>query len=291
LVLAWYDRLSLHLQQKIVPLNELASCIKRRYYRPYDTQSIFWMIDPYMIFFTIHNNMIQPEVRTSHTPFLILFDCDGTLMDSHTAIVRAMQKAFCSCGLPEPSTKAVFDVIGLSLGRAIDQLADNSYLAEEIKHAYRDYYRVAEHELKLYPGVRETLQVLRQRGYWLGMVTGKSKAGLLRVLDAFGLQDYFCVLRTADCSDSKPHPAMVRECMAEVGVEATQTCVVGDALFDIQMAHAAGVVALGVLFGVSGSDEPERAGAMAVVNNFSDLLAYFPPLQDHRLSPTMAAAL
>jgi phosphoglycolate phosphatase len=215
-------------------------------------------------------------------PFLILFDCDGTLMDSHFAIVRAVQQAFCQFGLPEPSEKAVFEIIGLSLDRAIVQLAGNRDMVEEIKFAYRENYRAAEPELKLYPGVHETLQTLRQRGYWLGVVTGKSTAGLLRVLDAFDLQDYFYVLRTADNCNSKPHPAMVLECMAEMGVDAAQTCVVGDALFDIQMAQSAGVAALGVSFGVSGSDELEHAGATAVVNDFSGLLPYFPPLQDHQ---------
>jgi phosphoglycolate phosphatase len=231
------------------------------------------------------------QAHNLRTPFLILFDCDGTLMDSHIAIVRAMQEAFCQCGLPESSEKAVFDVIGLSLGRAIDQLAGSTNRTEEIKQAYRENYRAAEPELKLYPGVRETLLSLRQRGYWLGVVTGKSTAGLLRILDAFDLQDYFYVLRTADCCNSKPHPAMVLECMAEMGVDAAQTCVVGDALFDIQMARSAGVAALGVSFGVSASDELECAGAMAVVDDFSDLLSYFPPLHGHQLSPTIATVL
>ena len=241
--------------------------------------------------------MIKPEVSVgtpahSHQgPYLILFDCDGTLMDSHVAIVRAMQKAFCQFSLPEPSEKAVFEVIGLSLDRAIFQLADSRDMIEEIKFAYRENYRAAESELKLYPDVHDTLQVLRQRGYWLGVVTGKSMAGLQRVLDAFDLQDYFYVLRTADCCNSKPHPAMVLECMAEMGVDTAQTCVVGDALFDVQMAHAAGVAALGVSFGVSNSDELEHAGVMAVVDDFSDLLTYFPPLPDHQLSTTMASTL
>jgi phosphoglycolate phosphatase len=241
--------------------------------------------------------MIKSEVpdgaqaHSRQIPSLILFDCDGTLMDSHIAIVQAMQKAFCLCGLAKPSTRAVYDVIGLSLDRAIGQLAGNKRLVEKIKYIYREHYRAAEPDLKLYPGVHETLQTLRHRGYWLGVVTGKSTAGLLRVLDTFDLQDYFYVLRTADCCNSKPHPAMVLECMVEMGVEAAQTCVVGDALFDIQMAHAAGITALGVSFGVSGSDELERIGAMAVVDDFSDLLSYFPPLHDHRLSPTMATVL
>ncbi len=243
------------------------------------------MIDPFMLFFTIPASMTQSETsdgaHSHQAPSLILFDCDGTLMDSHIAIVQAMQKAFCLCGLAEPPTRAVYDVIGLSLDRAIDQLAGNTHLAASIKHIYRENYRIAEHELELYPGVRETLQALQQRGYWLGVVTGKSMPGLLRVLDVFGLQDSFYVLRTADCCNSKPHPAMVLECMAEMGVEAAQTCVVGDALYDVQMARSAGVAALGVSFGVSDSNELEHAGAMAVVNEFSDLLTYFPPLQDH----------
>jgi len=241
--------------------------------------------------------MIKPEVsvgtpvHSRQVPYLILFDCDGTLMDSHIAIVKAMQKAFCHFSLPEPSEKAVFEVIGLSLDRAIVQLADSRDMVEEIKLAYRENYRAAESELKLYPDVYGTLQVLRQRGYWLGVVTGKSMAGLQRVLDVFDLQDYFYVLRTADCCNSKPHPAMVLECMAEMGVDTAQTCVVGDALFDVQMAHAAGVAALGVSFGVSDSDELKHAGAMAVVDDFSDLLTYFPPLPDRQLSTTMASTL
>jgi len=232
--------------------------------------------------------MIKPEVpvgtpvHSLQMPSLILFDCDGTLMNSHLSIVQAMQKAFSRYGLPEPSSQAVFDVIGLSLVKAVDQLAATTELSEKIILAYREYYRAAEDEPELYPGVHDTLQALRQRGYWLGVVTGKSMTGLLRVLDAFDLQDYFYVLRTADCCNSKPHPAMVLECMAEMGVEATQTFVVGDALFDIQMANAAGVRSLGVSFGVSGSDELDHAGAGVVVDDFSDLLAYFPPLQDHQ---------
>ena len=223
----------------------------------------------------------KAKVHNRQTPSLILFDCDGTLMNSHLAIVRAVQQAFCRFGLKEPSEKAVFEVIGLSLDKAIVQLAGSMDKVEEIKQSYREYYRAAEPELKLYPGVRETLLSLRQRGYWLGVVTGKSTAGLLRVLDTFDLQDYFYVLRTADNCNSKPHPEMVLECMAEMGVEAAQTSVVGDALFDIQMAQSAGVTALGVSFGVSASDELLDAGAEAVVNDFSDLLAYFPLLHDH----------
>ena len=128
--------------------------------------------------------------------------------------------------------------------------------------------------------MKETLEVLRSRGYWLGVVTGKSRAGLLRVLESFELGDLFYVWRTADCTHSKPHPAMVLECMLELGVPADRTWVVGDACFDIQMAVAAEVEALGVSFGVASSDELLQAGARRVVNDFAELLSYFPRLPD-----------
>ena len=216
----------------------------------------------------------------SVSPYLILFDCDGTLMDSQHAIVRAMRQAFGINGLPAPDTESVSKVIGLSLHEALRQLSDRADLHEKIMADYRICYRAAEDQVELYPAVRETLEELKRRGYWLGLVTGKSKAGLLRVLDAKGLREMFYVMRTADCCLSKPHPAMVTECMQEMGVTARQTGVVGDAIFDIQMATAAGVASFGVAYGVSSSEALRLAGASAVADSFPDLLGYFPALQD-----------
>jgi len=224
----------------------------------------------------------------SSKPSLILFDCDGTLTDSHRAIVRSMQKAFIAAGLPKPAGNAVCEVIGLSLQRAISTLIDtelqnDAAMHQHISQAYRDHYHLAEKDIHLFPDVKETLEVLHSRGYWLGVVTGKSRPGLLRVLESFELGDLFYVWRTADCTHSKPHPAMVQECMLELGVSANRTWVVGDACFDMQMAVAAGVEALGVSFGVSAHDELVRAGARRVVNKFTELLAYFPHLPDQML--------
>lgn len=211
-------------------------------------------------------------------PSLILFDCDGTLMDSHHAIVRAMQEAFAGNGLPAVSDLSIRAVIGLSLQEAIGRLTDGSIPHEKIADDYRAIYRAGEDEVALFPTVRDTLDTLRQRGYWLGIVTGKSRSGLLRVLEAKGLSDLFYVMRTADCCYSKPHPAMVLECMQEMGIGAERTTVIGDAIFDIQMAVAAGVSSLGVSYGVSSSSSLRSAGAGAVVNRFSELLDYFPAL-------------
>jgi len=223
-------------------------------------------------------------------PALILFDCDGTLTDSHGLIVRAMQQAFVEMGLPKPAAQAVNGVIGLSLHKAVDALIDENQtagdqtgdqtLVEHIEQAYRAHYARADQDVCLFPDVRETLKALRQRGYWLGIVTGKSKPGLLRVLKSFQLQELFYVWRTADCTHSKPHPAMVLECMQEMGVTATQTTVVGDAVFDMQMAKAANVTAYGVSFGVACGDELLRAGAKASVDHIRDLLKHYPALPD-----------
>jgi len=215
------------------------------------------------------------------------------MTDSHGIIVLAMQQAFLDVGLKKPDHQAVCDIIGLSLSQAIHTLTPPAQQHHEglqlrIEQAYRQHYLRAEHQVCLFPHVRETLQQLCARGYWLGVVTGKSKPGLIRVLQRFDLEELFYVLRTADCTHSKPHPAMVIECMQEMGVTAEQTSMVGDALFDIQMTKAAGAQAFGVSFGVASSAELVQAGASHVVTDFAELLNYFPRLQDTPLSPTMA---
>jgi len=207
---------------------------------------------------------------------LILFDCDGTLTDSHGLIVQAMQDAFRDCDLKPPTATAVQQVTGLSLSLAISELTGVVSLHEPVAAAYRKHYHAGESSIKLYPGVRETLIELKARGYWLGIVTGKSKPGLMRVLEMFSLGEFFYVIRTADCTHSKPHPAMVLESMDELGVEACHTHVIGDAVFDVQMACAAGAGAIGVSYGAATADMLKRAGAEQIVHYFPDLLDCFP---------------
>ncbi|MDT8376465.1 MAG: HAD-IA family hydrolase [Mariprofundaceae bacterium] len=218
---------------------------------------------------------LPDEVKEPH---LILFDCDGTLTDSHAAIVKAMQQAFVATGLPAPGDGAVDGVIGLSLKAAVEALSSDLSCNERIVEAYRQYYSAAEASLSLYPGVTETLDELQRRGYWMGIVTGKSKPGLIRVLKQFDLAGYFLVLRTADCCLSKPHPAMALECMDELGVLPERTTLVGDAIFDMQMAASANLRAVGVSFGVEPAEILYAQGAVDVVDDFPALLAHFPPL-------------
>ena len=213
-------------------------------------------------------------------PALILFDCDGTLVDSQQQIVASMQTAFAGQGLAAPEASAVHAVIGLSLATAVDRLAPGLEpgLREAVLSAYRRAYVDSERSLSLYPGVREGLESLRRKGYWLGIVTGKSRNGLLRVLDDFDLHALFHVWRTADCCPSKPHPAMVLECMDELGMEAAATQVIGDACFDMEMARAAGVRALGVSYGVEPAERLMAAGAMRVFQRFDEIAPWFPDL-------------
>lgn len=220
---------------------------------------------------------------------LILFDCDGTLMDSHHHIIAVMRKCFVECGFPPPDDAAVAPLIGLSLRLAVARLLpdESAPTHASVEACYRRLYRVMPVSYALFPGVRETLRHLRARGYWLGVVTGKSLAGLERTLERFGLGEYFLVRRTADQCPSKPHPAMVAECMAEMGVKKSQTTVVGDALLDMQLAQSAGVRGIGVSFGVADAEALGAAGASVVVDAFSDLLVHFPPLHNLASGSTM----
>ncbi len=212
-------------------------------------------------------------------PRLILFDCDGTLVDSHGHIVRVMQESFRDCGQPPPSASDVRAVIGLSLAEAVRCLLgrDDGRLVERLVAGYRHRYGMMPDQSRLYDGVRETLISLLELGYWLGVVTGKSHRGLMRTLEQYHLHEMFMVWRTADICPSKPHPAMVLECMEETGVHATRTTVVGDSCFDMQMAGLSGVRGLGVSFGASDTVALLGAGASAVVHAFPDLIAHFPP--------------
>jgi phosphoglycolate phosphatase len=213
-------------------------------------------------------------------PRLILFDCDGTLVDSQHQIIASMQAAFADNGLAIPGAGDVCAVIGLSLALAVDRLAPglDAGLREKVLVRYRHAYVASESSLALFAGVREGLESLHAKGYWLGVVTGKSRKGLLRVLDAFDLHALFQVWRTADCCPSKPHPAMVLECMQELGVTAAATEVIGDACFDMQMAHAAGVRALGVSFGVEPASRLVAAGAVRVFDRFDEIAPSFPSM-------------
>ncbi len=182
---------------------------------------------------------------------LIVFDWDGTLMDSAAAIVIAILAACRDLGLPEPSEERARYVIGLGLDDALHHAVPELSKADYPRMAerYRHHYFTRDHDLTLFPGVRDSIAWLAGQGRLLAVATGKSRAGLNRALDRSGLKTYFHGTRCADECFSKPHPAMLEELMAELGVSPRRTLMVGDTTHDLHMAKNAGVAALAVGFG------------------------------------------
>lgn len=187
---------------------------------------------------------------------LVLFDCDGTLVDSQHIIVAAMSRAFAAHGLPAPERAAIISIIGLSLPQAVgalvgaEHVGDVPRVVEAYKDSFRDLRSEASHHEPLFPGIATLLAELAASDDTLiGMVTGKSRRGVDVILDRFDLGSCFTTIQTADDAPSKPDPTMVERALGETGAERAATVVVGDTSFDIQMAKAAGTKAIGVAWG------------------------------------------
>ncbi|HEX5794887.1 MAG TPA: HAD-IA family hydrolase [Geminicoccaceae bacterium] len=212
---------------------------------------------------------------------LIVFDCDGTLVDSQHLIVAAASQAFVAHGLAPPPAPAVHAVIGLSLDMAFAMLHPDSGLEERalLVEGYRSAWRsLREDGMRepLYPGALATIEELGRRGHTLAIATGKSRPGLLSVLDHHGLTPLFASLQTADRHPSKPDPSMLEQAMHETGSAPGATLMVGDTTFDMAMAAAAGVGAVGVGWGYHPVDALAQAGATTVLERFEDLLGLVP---------------
>lgn len=188
---------------------------------------------------------------------LIVFDWDGTLMDSTSTIVRCIQAAARDLGLPVPNNKAASYVIGLSLQdamqAAIPDLDPVHY--PRMVERYRYHYLGHDHELTLFEGARAMLDDLSQQGYFLAVATGKSRVGLNRAMNAAGLLSVFDATRCADETFSKPHPAMLQELTRELGQDMKRTLMIGDTTHDLQMAVNAGAACVSVRYGAHSAPE------------------------------------
>lgn len=188
---------------------------------------------------------------------LIVFDWDGTLMDSTATIVKCIQAAARDLGLPIPDNKAASYVIGLSLQDAMQAALpgiDPKYYPRMVER-YRYHYLSQDQGLTLFDGVREMLSELSQQGYFLAVATGKSRVGLNRALDAVKLLSIFDATRCADETFSKPHPAMLQELTRELGQDMKRTVMVGDTTHDLQMAINAGAGGIAVGYGAHSDAE------------------------------------
>jgi phosphoglycolate phosphatase len=209
---------------------------------------------------------------------LVIFDCDGTLVDSQNAIFASMQHAFGALGLATPERVQVLGVIGLSLPEAFAVLAPNESAAVQagLTAAYRSGFsrerERGQHD-PLFPGMREAVTALAGRDdVVLGVATGKSRRGVARLLEREGWVGHFLTIQTADDHPSKPHPSMIFRAMSDAGAGPEETVMVGDTTFDIEMARSARVGAIGVGWGYHTPAQLVRAGAHVVAESGDVLL-------------------
>jgi phosphoglycolate phosphatase len=184
---------------------------------------------------------------------LIVFDWDGTLIDSEARIVNCMRAAIQDLQLPARTQDAMRNVIGLGLQEALATLypEGNPEMYQGLVDRYRHHFLVQDATpSELFDGVAALLTDLSERGHYLAIATGKGRVGLEKALDETGLRGYFAYTRCADETRSKPHPQMLKEIMARLGVEAHETLMIGDTEYDLQMANNAGTSALAVSYGV-----------------------------------------
>ena len=211
---------------------------------------------------------------------LVIFDCDGTLVDSQDAICGAMSLAFAGLGLAGPTRAQVLSVVGLSLPEAFQVLAPDH--GDAVRHALAEHYKSAfPHKGldgiardPLFEGAGEGMAALFARtDIALGIATGKSRRGVARLFDQEGWHGRFVTIQTADSNPSKPHPGMIVAAMREAGIGPDSTVIVGDTTYDIEMGRNAGVATIGVGWGYHDVAALEAAGAQAIVTRFAALEA------------------
>ncbi len=215
---------------------------------------------------------------------LIIFDCDGTLVDSQHMIVEALGAAFAASALPVPDRETVLRQVGLSVAeamRAMTGLDDGETIAglcTIYRSAFSELRQKGEMADPLFPGARAALDVLNARDdVLLGIATGKSRRGVDALLEREGLAAHFVTIQTADDAPSKPHPGMIHQAMEAVGACPNDTVMIGDTSFDMLMARAAAVSAVGVGWGYHEHEELIEAGAVHVARDFPGLLALLTP--------------
>lgn len=208
---------------------------------------------------------------------LLIFDWDGTLMDSAGHIVSSAMRAIETMGLPAREPHQISELIGLGLRDAFDRLYPEmpAQQMDDLLLQYSQRFSgVPQHSSQLFGGVREALDQLLHEGYSLAVATGKSRRGLDRALRESGLQDHFSISRCADESANKPDPQMLHDILLRTATEPERALMIGDTEFDMAMAGAAGVPALAVDCGVHDRERLQLAGAMDVLNSVADLAGW-----------------
>ncbi|UUX48688.1 HAD-IA family hydrolase [Nisaea acidiphila] len=208
---------------------------------------------------------------------LVVFDMDGTLIDSQHHIIASMTRAFSANGLPAPDPAAVRAGVGLPLEAIFRSLLPGhgpalyGKLAEDYRDDHRSRLDRGERQEPLMPGAREVIERLDAAGYLIALATGKGTRGARHALEVHGLIDYFVTIQTADTAPGKPHPGMLLQAMDEAGVEASATIMVGDTVYDLETARNASVASVAVTWGYHERDALYSYGADALIDHFDDL--------------------
>ncbi len=208
---------------------------------------------------------------------LIIFDWDGTLMDSIDKIVRCMTAAAEDMGVADPGTAAIRHIIGLGLTEAMQALFPSldAKQHDRLTERYREHFLHRDQtDMPLFPGVDHGLRQLDSQDYLLAVATGKARRGLDRVLEETAMRGLFSATRCADEAYSKPHPKMLEDILEATGVAPARALMVGDTTYDMQMAQNAGVAGLGVSYGVHTRDDLMRHGALACLDSFDQVCAW-----------------
>jgi phosphoglycolate phosphatase len=208
---------------------------------------------------------------------LIVFDWDGTVMDSTAVIAGSIQAACRDLGLNIPDDETARHVIGLGLDQALRYAVPDmpEAMRPDLVERYRYHFLARDQAIPLFDGARETIAELHDAGYRLGVATGKSRAGLNRAMESSGMKSYFHAVRTADQTLSKPDPAMLLELMDELAVNAERTLMVGDTTHDVQMAQNAKVDVVAVGYGAHTPEQLQELNPLALISNFSELRSWF----------------
>lgn len=202
----------------------------------------------------------------------LIFDWDGTLMDSAAKIVNCMQQAAKLAKVPVPSVESVEHIIGISLMPAIKQLfAVNDAKAEEIKEYYKSVFLLEDKTpCELFCGAADVISEL-SKYYTLGVATGKARRGLQRAFDSSGTEKYFSHSVCADEAESKPSPQMLFALLEYWNVSASEAIMIGDTAYDMKMAQACGMKSIAVSYGVHSRDLLEPYQPMAIIDDIRQL--------------------
>jgi len=218
----------------------------------------------------------EPVMTRAKRFQLVVFDWDGTLVDSAAHIAASIQAACADLELPVPTDTAARHVIGLGLRDAIlylvPQLQQRRY--QELADRYRYHFLAGDETVVPFPMVEEGMAELEQAGFMLAVATGKSRVGLDRALGRFAFGKRFVATRCGDEGFPKPHPDMLNRLMEITGVEAARTLMIGDTSHDLELAANAGTSALAVSYGAHPMETLEKQPALGCARSFSEVLQW-----------------